>query len=234
MKNSLLITLICLFTFQLYAAPEITTKKFKVTAFSSLEIGHAFEVHVFKGSTYAVSATGRPEDVENVEVEINNNHLEIGLESTSWSFGWKNNKKVVINITMPTLKSAEFTGACKGQLSGFSDEETVNITLSGASKLDMIQLNADKLNLELSGASHAVASGRVGKLNIEASGASHLNALDLIARDADVEANGASHVDVQVQKTLRIDASGASKVSYKGRPIISKDLSGAASIHPAN
>ena len=51
------------------ASADLTTKKFKVGNFSSLEIGHAFEVHVFKGSTYAISATGNASDLDEIEVE---------------------------------------------------------------------------------------------------------------------------------------------------------------------
>ena len=76
--------------------------------------------------------------------------------------------------------------------------------------------------------------GQVLKLTIDLSGESHLVLSDMIARDADVDASGASHVELNVQKSLRVEASGASKITYLGNPAISKDLSGASFVRRAN
>ena len=135
---------------------------------------------------------------------------------------------------MPKIKSANFSGATKVDFSGFEDVEECNFVVSGASKLHLVEFNADKLSLDISGAAHVKISGRIIKLNLESSGASKLDAADTFMRDADLELSGASHAILQVQKTLRVSASGASKVSYKGSPNISKDLSGASSVVRVN
>ncbi len=217
------------------ASPEDFSKKFKVSGFQNLDLGHAFEIKVSKGSAYSLAAYGRQEDVEDLEVDIDGNTLKVYYKDRNWGFNWgKNRKRVKIVITMPRLANAEFSGACKVDVEGFSNEEQMNLVFTGASKGQLTQINADKLNLELSGASKLNVSGRAGKLNVDASGASHLEGSNLMARDTDVEASGASHVSIQSQKTLRVEASGASKVSYRGVPNISKDLSGAASINQVN
>lgn len=219
------------------ASADLTTKKFKVGNFSSLEIGHAFEVHVFKGSTYAISATGNANDLDEIEVEVHGSTLEVKLESSYWS-NWKNWKggasKIVLNITMPRLKDAEFSGAAKVNLEGFVDEEEMTLHGSGAVKLMSSKLVADKLTLDLSGATKVEMKGQVLKLSIDLSGASHVVLTDLIARDADVDASGASHVELNVQKTLRVEASGASKITYRGNPAVSQDVSGASFVRKAN
>ncbi|RXK49804.1 head GIN domain-containing protein [Aquirufa rosea] len=218
-----------------WASPEDFSKKFKVSGFQNLDLGHAFEIKVVKGNTYSLAAYGRQEDVEDLEVDIDGSTLKVLYKDRSWGFNWgKNRKKVRLVISMPRLANAEFSGACRVEVEGFTNEEQMNFVFTGASKGQLHQVNADKLNVELSGASRLNISGRVGKLNVDASGASHLEGTDLLARDTDVEASGASHVSIQSQKTLRVDASGASKVSYKGVPNISKDLSGAASINQVN
>lgn len=219
------------------ASADLTTKKYKVGNFNSLEIGHAFEVHVFKGNTYSISATGSDNDLENVEVQVNGSTLEVTLEESYWS-NWRNwksgNKKIVLNITMPRLKDAEFSGAAKVTLEGFVDEEEMTLHGSGAVKLTASKLVADKLTLDLSGASKVEMKGQVLKLSIDLSGASHVVLTDMIARDADVAASGASHVELNVQKTLRVESSGASKITYLGNPAVSKDLSGASFVRKTN
>lgn len=234
MKKILSLFAAFLVAFSVFADPAIVTKKFKVANFKSIELGSAFEVHIHKGSVYSVSVTGREKDIDELEVSSSGGKLEINYES-NWNWGWNNNRsKLVINITLPRLEYGDFTGACKVDLRGFSDEEEMNISFSGAAKGIAEGIRADKLKIELSGASDFKISGQSDYLKVDASGASHLKALELISRNVDVEASGASSAQVHVQKTLQVDASGASHVKYKGRPLIKKDLSGAASLHQVN
>ena len=234
MKKILSLFAALVVVFSSFADPAVVTKKFKVANFNSIELGSAFEVHVHKGNVYAVSVTGREKDIDELEVRSSSGKLEIGYES-GWKWTWNNNRsKLVVNITLPRLNSGDFSGACKVDLQGFTNEEEMSLVFSGASKGLIEGLHADKLKIELSGASDCKITGHTDYLKVEASGASHLKALDFFARNVDVDASGASSAQVHVQKSLKVDASGASHVKYKGSPVISKDLSGAASLHQVN
>ncbi len=242
MKNRLRIILSLLvlgFSIQAFAsAPEQITKKIRVGNFQSLEIGSAFEIHVFKGNVYALSATGDEKALEDLEVRVEGSKLIIYLDESYWK-SWKNWKggsnKIVLNITMPRLRDADFNGATKVTLEGFTDEEEMTLHCSGASKLSSSKLVADKLVIDLSGATKVEMKGQVLKLSLGLSGASHVILSDMIARDVDVEASGASHVELNVQKSLRVEASGASKIEYIGNPLnLTKDLSGASVVRRVN
>jgi len=234
MKKILSLFAALVVVFSSFADPAIVTKKFKVANFNSIELGSAFEVHVHKGNVYAVSVTGREKDIDELEVSSSSGKLEIGYES-GWKWTWNNNRsKLVVNITLPRLNSGDFSGASKVDLQGFTNEEEMSLVFSGASKGLIEGLHADKLKIELSGASDCKITGHTDYLKVEASGASHLKALDFFARNVDVDASGASSAQVHVQKSLKVDASGASHVKYKGSPVIVKDLSGAASLHQVN
>ena len=234
MKKILSLFAAFLVVFSSFADPAVVTKKFKVANFKSIELGSAFEVHVHKGSVYAVSITGREKDLDDLEVSVSSGKLEIGYEA-GWNWGWNNSRsKMVVNITLPRLESGEFTGACKVDLQGFTNEEEMRLLFSGAAKGMAEGLRTDKLRIELSGASDCRITGQSDYLKVEASGASHLKALEFLSRHVDVEASGASSAQVHVQKSLKVDASGASHVKYRGSPMITKDLSGAASLHQVN
>jgi hypothetical protein len=234
MKKILSLFAALVVAFSSFADPAIVTKKFKVANFKSIELGSAFEVHVHKGNVYAVSVTGKESDIDELEVSSSAGKLEISYEE-KWKWTWNNNRsKLVVNITLPRLNSGDFSGACKVDLQGFTNEEEMSLVFSGASKGLIEGLHADKLKIELSGASDCKITGHTDYLKVEASGASHLKALDFFARNVDVDASGASSAQVHVQKSLKVDASGASHVKYKGSPVISKDLSGAASLHQVN
>lgn len=238
MKN-IITTVICFLfigvTSQTFAfSADQQTKKYKVGNFQSLELGSAFEIHITKGSNCTISATGSEKDLDELEVELEGSKLKVSLDESYWS-NWKNWKgssnKIIINISMPRLRDAEFNGATKVTLEGFTDEEEMTLHCSGASKLSSSKLVADKLVIDLSGATKVEMAGQVLKLSVGLSGASHVILNNMVARDIDVDASGASHVELNVQKSLRVDASGASKISYRGNPLnISKDLSGASTV----
>jgi len=221
-------------TLNLFAVQDPSIKKFKVNAFQSLEIGNAFEIHIQKATVYSLTALGRAEDLQEIELSQSGNNLQV-YRDTKWSWGWnKESKKVILKITMPKISRGDFSGAAKVFINGFTDEEQVQLSFSGASKVDISEINADKLILDFSGASKAILAGHVGKLEIETSGASHVNVEELYARDVDVSSSGASYIQVNAQKSLQVNASGASKITYKGRPNINKDVSGASFVQRAD
>ena len=206
-------------------------RQFKLSGFRGVEIGSAFEVHIKKSATHSVSAEGASEDIDNLQFDIDKGVLEVYFKDSgrSWSFKTRNHK-VILHIGMPELKEAEFTGAAKMTLSGFTNEEEIKLYFSGASKGIIEAIEVSKLSLELSGASKVMVSGKTLKLNINANGASSIQAFPLQAKDADIDLSGASKAEISVKNSLRVDASGASKVAYKGNPTISRDLSGAAKV----
>ncbi len=234
MKQSLyyVIAFICLSLLFFYSPLKgQDVRKYKLSGFRGVEIGGAFEVHLKKSPTYFVSAQGENEDLENLQFDIDKGVLEVTFKDSnrSWKFNWNNrHRNVVLQIGLPELKEAEFTGASKLMMSGFNNEEEIKLYFSGASKAIIEDIDAEKLSIELSGASKLQISGKAVKFNVEASGASKIEAFPLITRDSDVDLSGASKMEVTVKNSLHVDASGAAKVVFKGNPLVSKDLSGAA------
>lgn len=238
MKNSIyyLTAFICLSLLFFYSPLKgQDTRKYKLSGFKGVEIGGAFEVHLKKSSTFYVNAIGKNEDLEELQFDINKGVLEVTFKRTgrSWAFNWNRYGKITLQIGMPELKEAEFTGASKLLMSGFHNEEDIKLYFSGASKAIIEDIDAEKLSLELSGASKIKISGNVLKFNLSSSGASSVEAFPLVSRDADIELSGASKVEIGVKNSLNVNASGAAKVVYKGNPTISRDLSGAAVVRRA-
>lgn len=73
--------------------------------------------------------------------------------------------------------------------------------------------------------------GETADLTVNVSGASKIDAENLKAENATVDASGASHVSVLVSGRLTADASGASRIVYSGNPkSTEKKSSGASSV----
>ncbi len=208
-----------------------SSRKYKLSGFRGVEIGGAFEVHLKKSPTFYVTAEGHEDDLEKLQFDIEKGVLEVTFKDMggNWGFNFKNrHQHVTLQIGLPELKEAEFTGASKLMMSGFGNEEEIKLYFSGASKAIIEDIDAEKLSLDLSGASKVKVSGKVVKFNVESSGASSIEAFPLITRDSDINLSGASKVEITVKNSLHVDASGAAKVVFIGNPLASKDLSGAA------
>ncbi|MDI9865897.1 MULTISPECIES: head GIN domain-containing protein [Bacteroidota] len=205
-------------------------KDFNLSGFNEIEMSSAFVIDVTQGSTFKVHADAeRSEDLEDLEVKVSGKRL-IARYKDKGSWGWnKNRKRVHFTIVVPDIKVLDFSGATKSKISGFNDLEYLKVQFSGASSSE-ISVNVDKLLFDISGASNVTLRGKGSIMKLDASGASKFNALDFVAKDADLDVSGATSVRVNASKTLNVEASGASSVRYRGTPSVRSDASGASSV----
>ncbi|KAA0990966.1 head GIN domain-containing protein [Dyadobacter aurulentus] len=203
------------------------SKKFAVSNFNRLAMGSAFKVEVKQGSGFNVTATGRSEDLNDMEAHVSGGELKLGYKGNGWN---KNRKTVNVSITMPNLQGVDFSGACAANVAGFSGVKTMEIEVSGASKVNM-DLKATKVTMELSGASSLVLNGSCDVLDGEVSGASSFKGRDFQTKEVNIDASGASSAAVYASNAVHAEASGASSVRYSGgAKDIHSSTSGASSV----
>ncbi len=204
----------------------IQTRDINLINFDQLAMGSAFVVHVKQGATFRVQATGELNDLDDLEATVSRaGVLEIRYRNT-----WRGNRdRMDIDITLPTLRAVDFSGASVSTIEGFPSLRNLDIVLSGASKSTYYG-SAERLTLDLSGASQLDLSGTGTFLTGDLSGASQLYAFDYPVNEADLGLSGASRARVAVNKLLKVDASGASNVRYKGTPTLERQLSGGSTV----
>jgi hypothetical protein len=227
----LLLALTGLFTFSLLIAGRsvvLEDRTFDVRNFDRLDLGSAFTVNVRQAAGFSVRVSGRAEDIADLQARVSGSTLKIENKDRNW---WqnRNRQRVQVEITMPTLRGATFSGASTTRVEGFRNQGRFDLDLSGASTLTMA-VDADELNLDLSGASTANLTGRADRIKGEVSGASSLKAVELVSKTAVMDASGASNARLYVTTGLTAEASGASSVRYKGNASLTKNTSGASSV----
>lgn len=106
------------------------------------------------------------------------------------------------------------------------------LKLKGASKALLENLNLDILEVELSGTSRLIISGKVQQLILKASGSSSFEGQNLYTLSATTKLSGASKAEVQIEKNLNVKLSGSSRLTYDGNPQIEiEDLSGSSKLN---
>jgi cytoskeletal protein CcmA (bactofilin family) len=202
-----------------------STRTYDFRNFDELEMGDAFHVDVVAGSSFAVSATGELNDLDDLEIFVEDGKLVARYEKP-----WRNSRKRMdIEITMPDVEAVEFSGAVNARIEGFENLPEVEFDMSGASKCNFIG-SGREFKFDLSGASQLNLEGAGKYLDGDVSGASQLNAFDLKVEESDLKVSGASNAKICVSGLLKVDASGASNVRYKGNPTVDKKVSGGSSV----
>jgi hypothetical protein len=205
---------------------RIVTKAIPVSSFSNLQVGSSFEVNVSFGDQEALTLHIDDNLTDHVDAGVSGGSLHIGLKPRTSV----HDVTLKADVTARSLTSIELSGASRVHLSSEFSGRSVELTASGASRVDG-SLRMDEVDLSLSGASNATLSGNVARLVVSGSGASRLEALELQSTDLEISLSGASEASVSVSGTISAEVSGASNLRYKGSPrFTKKEISGASGI----
>jgi hypothetical protein len=187
--------------------------------FRQVSVLGSYRVVIRPGDTYRVEAAGGSRGVRDVKVERSGGELTIrsrrrNIFGGDWS---RDQDKVLITITMPTLEKLELAGAVRADVAGFQNQSKFEVDQAGASHLRLVG-DYQTLDLDLAGACRTTVKGRVESLNVDGAGACELAAAGLTARSADIDLAGMSKARLRVEESLRADAVGASVIEYTGNP----------------
>lgn len=200
-----------------------------VGSFHSIEASGSFIINIRMGNESALTIVAEEDMQSRVKAEVSNGELSLALES-DWTSVGKNEQRVVAYITVAELHEIELSGACEIQSKNTLVATNLELDASGACKMSL-DIAAQEVTTDFSGAIKAELRGKTNKLVIEGSGASTVLAAYLLANSVIIDVSGASQVEVRAKEKLKIDASGAAKVVYFGNPAaVEQDTSGAVRI----
>lgn len=184
---------------------NITTEQREVSDFSAVKVGGAVVVEITAQKDFNLEIEGDDNVLPLIKTEIDGDTLKISSEK-----GYSTSKPIKVRISAPNVD---------------------DLDLSGASKVSIVNLDNESLNVDASGASKISCEGKTKNLTVDMSGASNFDSEKLFAESVSVDASGASKASVAVKDSLKADLSGASKVVYYGNPTnFENKTSGASSI----
>lgn len=143
-------------------------------------------------------------------------------------------KQIKVYVSAPSFKKFEASGACDiyGQNVVVSNDE-MKFDLSGSSDVSM-ELNAPKVNADLSGACNIKLKGNTKDLKISGSGSTDIRCFELMAENTDIRISGAGDAEVFASVNLNVKVSGAGDVKYKDNATVNQSITGAGSVKKIN
>lgn len=209
------------------------TKEFSIDGpYTALSVSDAFKVTVSDKIDRAVVTAGEG-IMEKVRVDISGSTLIIHLRP--WTINMGPDMEVIIPYN-PDLTTIHLSGASEFRSSYGIGGDEMSIHLSGASEFTC-DVNAEKLELDLSGASAAKMIGAVSDLRIGISGSSRIAERVSGGRYAfscdkcEGSISGASRAYIHCDGQISVSLSGASTLHYTGNASTSgSHTSGASGI----
>ncbi len=208
-----------------------TSKDIDVSNFDMVDVSISSEINISvgEGTGYEVTVKGYENIVEHVDVHVTSNTLYVDYDlDDTWTV---NDGDLTVNISLPKLAALSMSGAPDATISGIIEGDVFRLDVSGASSIEIEDIDVDKFSADLSGASDlTVHQGAVRKADFKISGAGNIKAFGMQTETARTSISGAGNSELNVISRLDAVISGAGSVEYKGDPVVSKHVSGVGSV----
>lgn len=230
---------------------NVVTEEKDFADFTYVTVEGTFEVEIVQSDSFSITISADSSFYDYVDISKEGQTLRIRLSPrhtfTDFTLRARNLKA---QITMPDLYGLYLSGASKGTITGFKSSHDLNLEVSGASSLDIGDVEAGNVEFQISGASKITGiikaidarlkvsgaskvelEGSARKLILNASGASKINLADFPLDNASINLSGASEATINVKGRLDSVLSDAASLFFQGNPTMGDtSISGASTI----
>ncbi len=250
-----LCTVLCL-CIGLYAQPSaaetIIERTVDIENISALTLKGSGDLVIEMGEKESLRIVGAQSVVDALSISAENQHLHILMSKSLPLWVLSSKKQLKYALTLNQLNYLNVKGGMNVNVNGVVEAErfelnatgSSNITvhhglhvnkdatlkMTGAGELNIKNIEAQNLVLNMTGATNATLKGSVQKQHITLTGASNYYGQHLQSKQCASELNGASFADVWATEKLSVIGRGASNLEYAGSPELTQNLSGVSSI----
>lgn len=219
------------------ANAEEKTKTYEFKNITGIEAGYTYDIHVTQGKSDVVTVVYEStyEDYMTVHFSERTGVLRLGMEEIPKRLIKEKGQSIKVYLDMKQVLGIDLSGAASITFEGSFNTSELEIELSGASKLNDLNVKGislsgdfsgasyayiegtftDDVDLEVSGASKVTFNGKSSMMEGDFSGAARFEG-DIYADKCDIECSGAANARMEgAAKTMEIDGSGACSINAK-------------------
>jgi len=213
------------------------TKTYQVANYHHvvLHAQHENHLRIIQGDREALTIQAPADVLLRTKAQVRNGVLDISLGGD-----WKERLRdaLTTSLTRPEisytlmvekLKALEIYAMAVVKAESLKTTN-LSIKFNGPGTLNIENLTAEKLNIELSGLSRAKIAGKVAEQSITIRGMAQYDGGALLSRHSGIEMTGAGIVTVWALDRLAVDVRGPGSVSYYGTQQILESLSPISSL----
>ncbi len=216
----------------LAAAPAgAAERRYPVTDFDRIQVEGPYKVALRTGLSSGAAATGSPQALERVTIEVQGRTLRIRPNRSAWGGypGAAAPGPVTIQATTRELSHVVVGG------SGSLDIDRVrglrlDLSVVGTSHLAIASVDADNLLAGLTGSGRISLAGKAKQLRATVQGSGDFDGRGLSADDVQLTADTAGSVAVRAVRTAKVTARGLGEVEILGSPACTVEALGAGQV----
>lgn len=174
------------------------TETIAVADFDRINIAGVFELDVGVGGDYALTISGREEDLARTTAKVVDGVLILDSGERDREGKRRFVKHgVTAKVSLPALNGVDIAGVVDGDIRG---------------------VNAENFSADLSGVGDLNLSGTCGVFEADVSGVGDLDAEELKCRKVDVDVSGVGSASVYASESIDAEIAGIGSISVYGSP----------------
>ena len=201
----------------------VTTEK-SFSAFEKINVSSSANIRYYSSPEYRAVVTIDENLDEYVEIATENNVLNIGTKSGSYSF-----TKFLVEIYCPTLDGVSLSGSGSFENVDKITTPTFEISVSGSGKVEG-NIECEKFSARIAGSGRIIVTGSSKDADIGISGSGKFSGSEFLINNATIRISGSGDVDTHVIDNLKASISGSGSVNYHGEPKTDTNVSGSGRI----
>ena len=214
------------------AAPaSAAERRYSVTDFDRIQVEGPFEVTLTTGRSGSATATGDLRAIDRLSLEVQGRTLRIRPNRSAWGGypGESVSGPVKIAVSTRDLRAASVNGSGSVAV----DRATglrFDLTVLGTGRIGIAKVEADNLFVGLMGSGKIELAGKTKEFVATIQGTGNLEASDLTAEEAKINADTAGEISVGVRRDAEIIATGHGDTTIIGNPACNVKSQGAGRV----
>ncbi|WP_164975215.1 head GIN domain-containing protein [Lutibacter sp. HS1-25] len=206
---------------------NIITQTRTVANFSKISISGSFDVTLTKGNEGNISINASENLMDIIETKVENGILKIKFKN---GINVKNHKTIFITVFYDTVNSISLGGSGDIHSSNTLNANDLELILSGSGGFNLA-VSTTNLNINISGSGNMNIAGKTAVLTCAVSGSGNIKTTDLTANIVHAKISGSGNIKVHAVNEINAKSSGSGNIIYTGNPtIIKSNSSGSGSI----
>jgi hypothetical protein len=218
------------------SSSEVPTETREVSGFDRVALAGFGDMVITQGEEESLTIEASPEILGRIKTEVMDSTLTIRF-TRNWldwmgevlSSGFAG-MRVRFDLRVKELAGLAITGAGRVQV-GNVKADHLALELRGAGQLSIESLEAERLEIDLSGAGQIKVGGRVTEQTVRLTGAGSYDAPNLESQRAKATLTGLGGATLWVVEDLEATIRSIGSVSYYGAPQVSKSITGIGSLN---
>jgi hypothetical protein len=216
------------------ADSKLISESRDVEGFSQIDLRDFGRLVITQGPEESLTIEADADLMPKIRSEVKGEKLVLGIgrdwmERVFSGYDFIKQRTVIYTLSVKRLEAVQLSGKHEVLINEL-DAAKLHLHSSGASDIEMTGFTGKTLEVDASGRSKIVCSGRVEMQSIRVSGSCEYQGADLQSQKSSVKISGRSTVELWAEQSLDVSISGMGTVLYRGAPAISQSISGVGEV----